>query len=395
MKSIYNLPSIKVYQCSNHLDFLRSLAALEVFLGHCRNLFFVDYEDINRPNIFLKLFYFSTGFGHQAVIIFFILSGFLISSSVLRARQNNRWSWNWYLTNRLTRLEVVLIPALLLCYFWDSLGINIFGNDSIYAGKTLGSNVLAYNVSEKLNLLTFFGNLFFLQNILVPTLGSNNPLWSLSNEFWYYILFPLCLLIFFSKISLKTKLFYSIVTLFIAFLIGHSILLYFLIWLMGALISSATTSKIINSKKTFKLFCCLSILILASCLTIVRINIIKSEILSDFLVGIAASILVYVLLHDRTQAQKGIYGAFSHTIAGFSYTLYVVHLPLLVFIRAYLVHSSRWQPTIFNLGLGLFICAIVFVYAFTISCFTEAKTDKIRHTIELWIHKRLSTEKSS
>jgi peptidoglycan/LPS O-acetylase OafA/YrhL len=34
------------------------------------------------------------------------------------------------------------------------------------------------------------GNLVFLQAILVPTWGSNGPLWSLAFEFWFYIWFP-------------------------------------------------------------------------------------------------------------------------------------------------------------------------------------------------------------
>ena len=42
-----------------------------------------------------------------------------------------------------------------------------------------------------LDAATFWGNLVFLQTILVPTYGTNALLWSLANEFWYYMLFPL------------------------------------------------------------------------------------------------------------------------------------------------------------------------------------------------------------
>ena len=35
------------------------------------------------------------------------------------------------------------------------------------------------------------GNLFFVQTVSVPVYGTNGPLWSLANEFWYYVLFPL------------------------------------------------------------------------------------------------------------------------------------------------------------------------------------------------------------
>ena len=38
---------------------------------------------------------------------------------------------------------------------------------------------------------TLLGNGAFMQDILVSTFGTNSPLWSLSNEFWYYVLFGL------------------------------------------------------------------------------------------------------------------------------------------------------------------------------------------------------------
>ena len=40
-------------------------------------------------------------------------------------------------------------------------------------------------------MLAFLGSMAFLQTIYIPTFGSNGPMWSLSNEFWYYIVFPL------------------------------------------------------------------------------------------------------------------------------------------------------------------------------------------------------------
>jgi peptidoglycan/LPS O-acetylase OafA/YrhL len=56
--------------------------------------------------------YLITGLGHQWVIVFFVLSGYLVGGSVLRSVAVNHWSWRVYLLNRLTRLYAVLIPAL-------------------------------------------------------------------------------------------------------------------------------------------------------------------------------------------------------------------------------------------------------------------------------------------
>ena len=60
------------------LDLLRGLSALVVCLGHLRNAILVDGSDLIHPSITLKAFYFITGFGHQAVMVFFVLSGYFV-----------------------------------------------------------------------------------------------------------------------------------------------------------------------------------------------------------------------------------------------------------------------------------------------------------------------------
>src|SRR6185369_2558000 len=45
------------------------------------------------------------------------------------------------------------------------------------------------------NLLVALANAVFLQTIAAPTFGSDAPLWSLAYEFWYYVMFPLLMLV--------------------------------------------------------------------------------------------------------------------------------------------------------------------------------------------------------
>jgi len=132
--------------------------------------------------------YVLTGAGHQAVIIFFVLSGFLIGSSVWRKTGQQRWDWRDYLLHRLTRLWLVLIPALVLCALWDAIGLHSHAAPLLYTGQVL--NHVTFDVQSTHNWGTFFGNLFFLQDTVTRTFGSDGPLWSLANEFWYYLLFP-------------------------------------------------------------------------------------------------------------------------------------------------------------------------------------------------------------
>lgn len=195
---VANQPSGRVYVprpiifkaslASDHLDMIRGLAAVGVFLGHARMLFLVDYTDIKQLHLTDKLLYFATGFGQQQVMVFFVLSGFFIGSSIVKVIHLSQWSWSSYLTNRLTRLYVVLLPALLLTLFWDHISVNLAGTQDLALG--LGPDSNSEGILARLTAITFFGNVLFLQRIFVETLGSNGPLWSLTNEFWYYILFP-------------------------------------------------------------------------------------------------------------------------------------------------------------------------------------------------------------
>lgn len=174
---------------SVHLDALRGIAAVGVCLSHLRDFFFQDYPKLPHHNLLLAA-YFISGLGHQWVIVFFVLSGYLVGGSVLRSFSLNRWSWRNYLLNRLTRLYVVLIPGLLFGGLLDVAGIHLFGPGGIYSGQT-GTHELTFAVLNRLSVPILVGNYAFLQGIYVPTFGSNGPQWSLANEFWYYRVFPL------------------------------------------------------------------------------------------------------------------------------------------------------------------------------------------------------------
>ncbi|MCA9641154.1 MAG: acyltransferase family protein, partial [Myxococcales bacterium] len=108
------------------LDWIRGIAAFAVLAGHVRGLFFVDYSDLPMPTRVQQVAYMLTGLGHQAVIVFFVLSGFFIGYSVLVAHTQQRFSGLDYGIRRFSRLYAVLVPALVVTFLVDSLGIFLF-----------------------------------------------------------------------------------------------------------------------------------------------------------------------------------------------------------------------------------------------------------------------------
>jgi peptidoglycan/LPS O-acetylase OafA/YrhL len=234
---------------------------------------------------------------------------------------------------------------------------------------------------------TFFGNLFFLQSVVVPPFGSNDPLWSLSYEFWYYVLFPCAWLGLARSTSLLKRAALGATFVTLLCLLGKTIALYFPLWLLGAVIAQLRPAPmLIRHCRTATAVA--AVLFLAT-VTLshtdrVRSLVGQSVIATDYLNGCACAVLVYVLLHDRAAAGTGRYERTAAALAGFSYTLYVVHMPALVFLRAALAPDEPWLPDLVHLAFAGLLTAAMIGYAAGVAAVTEARTDRVRAALLKW-----------
>src|SRR5690242_13128033 len=90
-------------RASDHLDMVRGAAAVVVLLFHVRYRFFLDYADVSNPTLVDRAWYVATAFGHDAVMVFFVVSGLLVGAAAMQACRTGRWRWSDYATARLVR----------------------------------------------------------------------------------------------------------------------------------------------------------------------------------------------------------------------------------------------------------------------------------------------------
>lgn len=152
------------------LDVLRAGAALTVLMGHFAHTRFTrgDYHVLRDINI-----------AADAVVVFFVISGLVIAYAAGRDGSLPRFAFN-----RLSRLMTVVLPALILTLAFDAAGS---------AADPAAYPAPYYHEIDAGTL--FLRGLSFTNEWTGVTervrLGSNGPLWSLSYEAAYYVLFAI------------------------------------------------------------------------------------------------------------------------------------------------------------------------------------------------------------
>lgn len=362
------------------LNVFRSAAALAVVLGHVRLLFFEDYATAQHDPVTAAL-YALTSLGSEAVIVFFVLSGYWVGGSVVAGFRRGSFSWGRYASARLTRLWLVLVPALLLTLVLDGAGALLFASADVYANPGSYESIPA---APSYSPLTVLGNLGFVQGLHVPVLGTNSPLWSLAYEAWYYLLFPALLAAFWPGGSVRRRAVGGLLALVAVIISGPMVLSLFPAWVLGALVAAFAPriSRAIASWAAGFLAVARGLCVPL----IVVIAVAAHEVALPFRLGAlmlaavtALGVAVFVTDVAWTGRSGKVLSAASWT-AHSSYSLYAIHMPIVVLVAAAVVPTfdSRWTLSLAAIAGYLAVVALCCLVAHAFARLTERRTDVVR-----------------
>ncbi|MHC5757589.1 acyltransferase family protein [Nostoc sp.] len=352
------------------LDALRGFLAIYVLAGHCRWLLWIGNIGWSQyPHSWYAeiLVYASASlrYGHEAVIIFFVLSGFFIHLRVSKQlAQSKTFQLNIrnFFHRRCHRLVPPYILALALTTILDLVGRFLY--PILYTSLT-GDILLDQNFLRKeFSVTSVLPALFMLPSSMGKDFGSNGPLWSLAYEVIYYLLYPLWLKIrYFGALpAYGTGVIVAVLgQLFFMPSFATQVLIHYQIWLSGALIAEIISQKKLIFTKTNIWISGLLLLVafLATHLTL------ASPLLILVYAVLGSSVVLLITSLPLSICQHPVHKYFE--IIGIeSYTIYICHFPILTFISAWTFEVLDGRPAhgFLALGGGLFtllICHILFL----------------------------------
>jgi peptidoglycan/LPS O-acetylase OafA/YrhL len=276
--------------------------------------------------------------GVQAVDIFFVLSGFVIAH-VCATRERDASA---YFVSRAVRICSVAIPALILTVVLDSLGLHL--NASAYEGpfQPITSRILVRCVlfiNEQWNTHRF------------P--GSNGPYWSLGFEVWYYIAFGALLFI--------ARPWKWPVTIALLAFIGPKVALLFPLWLMGVALYHICSAPLTNRPSVGLILFTTPIVVLVlyqlfphpSLEPFSNVTFDRERLWSfgqDYFVGalFCAHLIGFTIISASFARWLDGHSRFIRWIAGATFSVYLIHLPVMTFLAAIspLPKSSPWNPAL-------------------------------------------------
>jgi peptidoglycan/LPS O-acetylase OafA/YrhL len=307
------------HHLSLYLDAVRFAAALVVVLSHAWLVLYPGYP-LHWP-------------GPAAVIVFFVLSGFVMAY-VTDRRDRSQAD---YALDRLSRLWSVALPAL---GFGIVLGPYV--SQSVFMPELADSNVAVRTAANAV----FMAQAWFLD--LAPPL--NGPFWSLNYEAWYYAIF--------GAWTYLPRTSRAPVAILLSLIAGPKILMLMPCWLLGVLVYRTMQRRRVSEKTAVLLWICslVAAALLIKSAVPTRLHDIfqshspqmaallaySSSPLTDCALAALIAVNFYATAHAYRLGRILLpLAAPIRLMASFTLTTYLFHLPLLVLFWDVL-HTPPW-----------------------------------------------------
>jgi peptidoglycan/LPS O-acetylase OafA/YrhL len=347
-------PNSLTAEASVFLNIVRLIACELVLVSH----FFTRYQPKTLDSIF-----FGGMLGGIGVFLFFSISGFLISYSLLQKLQNKQYSFRHYFIDRFSRIYFGLLPALI---FTAAITGAIALTNSVYFNYLSETEsapnaqnfvaTLAMIVNFPTGLFNLTANAALDAPFTPPTFapfGFNAVLWSLVVEWWIYMFFGWLViggLAFFGirkKPHLYKGLFLAVAailsTVLVALAWDYSA--FIVVWFLGVAMMCVVSNTSVRSKLTgHRATKIVAILLCASLVAVTYEGYVIYTLTHEsfnllFGVLIATSVFLTILLLSgnanwlsRHLLKKSV-AKYSGSMAAFSYTLFLIHYPMLLFLN--------------------------------------------------------------
>jgi peptidoglycan/LPS O-acetylase OafA/YrhL len=326
------------------LDWLRFAAALEVLLYHVRTSYFAAFGDLVPADqtLVVRVWFALTRFGPEAVVLFFVLSGFLVGGRSIERLIAGQFRIGDYLVDRVTRIYVPYVPALVL---------------TAVAGMMIG---------KPMTLADWTCGLLSLQGVLHPVPEANQATWSLAYEMWFYLIIASVAAAFVGKST--TSRVVGIAGLGFAALVFCVLSVPSLCcWLAGAV------AFLVRKQNATLLAPILgTLLIIAGLVASQRMMehqtlplgvfapLVPSRFVAMMILGFGcAAWLPRIACLPCTMSKVEHLGA---ALAGFSYSLYLVHSPLILWMESASTRVREINPHTLGTSLGLIAICMAAAY---------------------------------
>lgn len=328
------------------LNVLRGLLAVYVVLGHSRWLLWAGHAEwLKQPHAIWEIpFVYASAllrFGHEAVMVFFVLSGFFIH---LRAAEQftlgtaTVLSTRRFYQRRVHRLVAPYLFALLVTLACDLVGRTWFPR--LYHAAT-GDALLDGTFNRAGYVLqSVLPALALLPSSIGRDFGSNAPLWSLGYEVVYYSLYPAWLALRGRNAILAFGLI-PIACLAMAFVGAEfflfSALFYYPVWLAGA----ALAEWLVGGQPCKKTVAGAALVFCAGMMLHLLSHSALLTVVAAMTFGSAAVCGFAAMPEGFCESKLAVAAEY---LGVRSYTLYIVHFPFLALLAAWVIQTQRTRP---------------------------------------------------